>query len=211
MRAVGTATGRATGREEPTRLPVAGGGLPAPADPNIQKQWSRPMDEELRRGLQAEVAKAMAMFWVRNTQLDNLHAGIVPVTRTGDYCDVTVIDADGRRIPWPEVSHFDDDAMRDLMRQVVDRLYTFQELAGDPRMSKLAERVLFTTSRLIFSVPRFNASLTAGSGARGLETGSVRAVQAETPVLHAEKKELTFATGAPLPGRAVRSDPSTIL
>ena len=33
-----------------------------------------------------------------------------------------------------------DDAMRDLMRQVVDRLYTFQELAGDPRMLQLMER-----------------------------------------------------------------------
>ena len=41
---------------------------------------------------------------VRNTKLDNLHAGVVPATRTGDYSDVTVIDADGRRIPWPEVS-----------------------------------------------------------------------------------------------------------
>ena len=36
------------------------------------------MDEELLRGLRAEVAKAMAMFCVRNTKLDNLHAGIVP-------------------------------------------------------------------------------------------------------------------------------------
>ena len=76
------------------------------------------MDEELRRSLDADLAKAMAMFCVRNTQLEDLHAGIVPVTRTGDYSDVTVIDADGRRIPWPEISHFDDDAMRDLMRQV---------------------------------------------------------------------------------------------
>ena len=98
------------------------------------------MDEELVRGLQAEVAKAMAMFCVRDTRLENLHAGIVPATRTGDYSDVTVIDAEGRHIAWPEVSHFDDDAMRDLMRQVVDRLFTFQQLAGDPRMLRLMER-----------------------------------------------------------------------
>ena len=57
------------------------------------------MDEELRRGLHAELAKAMAMFCVRNTKLEDIHAGVVPVTRTGDYRDVTVIDADGRRIP----------------------------------------------------------------------------------------------------------------
>ena len=98
------------------------------------------MDDEHVRSLRAELAKAMALFCVRNTRLENLHAGVVPVTRTGDYSDVTVVDADGRRIPWPEVSHFDDDAMRDLMREVVDRLYTFQELAGDSRMLRLIER-----------------------------------------------------------------------
>ena len=98
------------------------------------------MDAELRRGLHAELAKAMAMFCVRNTKREDIHAGLVPVTQTGDYCDVTVIDADGRRIPRPEVSHFDDDAMRELMRQIVDRLYTFQELIGDPRMLQLMER-----------------------------------------------------------------------
>ena len=50
--------------------------------------------------------------------------------RTRDYSDVTVIDADGRRIPWPEVSHFDDDAMHGLMRQIVHCLYTLQVKAG---------------------------------------------------------------------------------
>ena len=58
-----------------------------------------------------------------------IHAGLTPVTRTGDFSDVTVIDADGRCFPWPDVSHFGDDEMRDLMRQVVDRLYTFEQLA----------------------------------------------------------------------------------
>ena len=105
------------------------------------------MDEELLRGLRAEVAKAMAMFCVRNTKLDNPHAGVVLATRTGDYSDVLVIHADGRRRPWPEVSHFDDDAMRDLMREVVDRLYTFQELAGEPGMLRLVERWSTVTRR----------------------------------------------------------------
>jgi len=30
-----------------------------------------------------------------------------------------------------EVSHFDDDAMRDLMRQIVNRLYTFHMSTDD--------------------------------------------------------------------------------
>ncbi|MDT8858425.1 hypothetical protein RNZ50_26040 [Paracoccaceae bacterium Fryx2] len=55
----------------------------------------------------------------------SIHAGKVPITRTGDWSDVTVVDADGNRIPWTEVSHINDDEMRDLMRDVVNRLYTF--------------------------------------------------------------------------------------
>ena len=74
----------------------------------------------------------MALLCVRNTLLEDVHAGLTPITRTGDYSDVTVIDADGRRIPWPEVSHFDDSVMRDLMRQVVDRLYSFEVRAQEP-------------------------------------------------------------------------------
>ena len=54
--------------------------------------------------------------------------------------DVMVIDANGRRIPWPEVSHFGDDVMRDLMRQVVNRIYTFQLLVDDPGFQKAIAR-----------------------------------------------------------------------
>ena len=96
------------------------------------------MDEETRRAF-AGLAKLMALTCVRNTKLEDIHAGIVPATRTGDYSDVAVIDADGRRIPWPEVSHFDDDAMRDLMRQVVDRLYTFHVKIDDPRFQAVLD------------------------------------------------------------------------
>ena len=38
------------------------------------------------------------------------------VTRMGDYSDVTVVDADGRNIPWPEVSHLGNNTMQDLMK-----------------------------------------------------------------------------------------------
>ena len=97
-------------------------------------------DLHLPDPLTALIVKTMALMCVRNTVLENIHAGLVPVTRTGDYSDVTVIDADGRSIPWTEVSHFDDDIMRDLMRQVVDRLYTFQTKAEDPRFLALVDR-----------------------------------------------------------------------
>ena len=44
---------------------------------------------------------------------------------------MTVVDADGHRIPWPEVSRVDDEGVRDLMRRIVNRLYTFHVKAGD--------------------------------------------------------------------------------
>ncbi|MCY4503589.1 MAG: hypothetical protein OXE57_18775 [Alphaproteobacteria bacterium] len=87
------------------------------------------------------------MLCVRNTRLEDIHAGLTPVTRTGDYSDVTVIDADGRRIPWPDVSHFDDSVMRDLMRQVVDRLYSFEVRAQEPGFLNRIELWMKAASR----------------------------------------------------------------
>ena len=75
--------------------------------------------------LQSLLVRTMVLVCVRNSKIEDIHAGLTPVTKTGDYSDVTVIDADGRRIAWPDVSHIDDEQMRDLMRQVVDRLHTF--------------------------------------------------------------------------------------
>ena len=82
--------------------------------------------------LQSLLIRTMVLVCVRNSKLEDIHAGLTPVTRTGDYSDVTVIDADGRRIPWPDVSHIDDEQMRDLMRQVVDRLHSFTIRSNEP-------------------------------------------------------------------------------
>ena len=88
----------------------------------------------------ASLAKIMAMMCVRNTKLEDIHAGVVPVSKTRDFSDVMVIDGEGLKIPWTEVSHFDDDAMRDLMRQIVNRIYTFQLKTDDPHFQKLIDR-----------------------------------------------------------------------
>lgn len=99
----------------------------------------RPADEAR---VAARLAKLMAMMCVRNTGIEDLHAGTVPVTRTGDYSDVFVIDADGQRIAWSDVSHMDDSGMRDLMRQIVDRLYTFHLRSDDPDFREGLDRWL---------------------------------------------------------------------
>ena len=100
------------------------------------------MNEEAEKRIAAKLAKAMAILCVRNSRLEDLHAGTVPVTKTGDWSDVLVLDADGNRIPWRDVSRIDDDEMRALMRDVVNRLYTFQLHAGNPAMQAEIEKWL---------------------------------------------------------------------
>lgn len=90
------------------------------------------MSQNEDQRITANLVKIMAMICVRNSRLEDLHAGQVPVSRTGDYSDVFVVDADGRRIPWPDVSRFNDDEMRTLIRDIVNRLYTFHVCADAP-------------------------------------------------------------------------------
>ena len=53
-----------------------------------------------------------------------------------------MIDADGRRIPWPEASRIGTEEMGRLMRQVVNRLYTFQTKADDLHFVAMMDRAL---------------------------------------------------------------------
>ena len=100
------------------------------------------MNEEAEKRIAAKLAKAMAILCVRNSRLEDLHAGVVPITKTGDWSDVIVLDADGNRISWRDVSRIDDDEMRALMRDVVNRVYTFQLHAGNPAMQAEIEKWL---------------------------------------------------------------------
>jgi hypothetical protein len=54
------------------------------------------MNHDDEKRIAAKLAKIMAILCVRNTQIETLHAGLTPNTRTGDYSDVFVLDADGR-------------------------------------------------------------------------------------------------------------------
>lgn len=109
--------------------------------------YSGQMNRDDEKRIAAKMAKTLAMMCVRNTGLETLHAGVVPVTHTGDYSDVRVIDADGREIAWNDASHLDDDQMRALMKEIVNRLYTFNISIDDPdfrnsvdRWARIAER-----------------------------------------------------------------------
>jgi hypothetical protein len=56
--------------------------------------------------------------------LEDLHAGLSPSSASGDYSDVSVSSPYGV-IPWPKVSRLNDDEMKRLMIDVVDRAYRF--------------------------------------------------------------------------------------
>lgn len=103
------------------------------------------MTTDLERQIAAVMAKAMALICVRNTRLENLHAGPGVVSHTGDYSDVIVTDATGRQIPWSEVSRISDDEMRELMREIVNRLYTFQLRVSEEEFRNYLDRQLTST------------------------------------------------------------------
>jgi hypothetical protein len=73
----------------------------------------------------SEFSKIMTAACVRRGYLEKLHAGITPITRTGDFSDVKVIDADGREIPWNQISRINQDEMKTLITGVVNRIHTF--------------------------------------------------------------------------------------
>ena len=79
----------------------------------------------------------------RNSMLEDLHAGLSPSSATGDYSDVTVTSPFGA-IPWPQVSRLNDEEMRLLMIDVVDRAYRFihtlfDDATGGQLLLRLAE------------------------------------------------------------------------
>jgi hypothetical protein len=93
----------------------------------------------------ADFAKVMTAACVRRGYLEKLHSGITPVTKTGDYSDVKVIDADGREIPWNQVSRINQGEMKILITGVVNRIHTFLSRTflcsfGDREFNRALER-----------------------------------------------------------------------
>ncbi len=87
--------------------------------------------------MQQRLAKHIALRCFRNSILEDLHAGKVPDSRSGDYSDVVVHTPYGE-IPWNELSRFNDAEMKELMIDVVNHTYHFiQELFDDERGGEL--------------------------------------------------------------------------
>jgi hypothetical protein len=61
---------------------------------------------------------------VRNSTLENLHAGIIPDSLTGDHSDVKVVTPYGE-ISWSALPRISDDEMKLLIVEIVNKVYTF--------------------------------------------------------------------------------------
>lgn len=98
------------------------------------------MHEKTEKRIAAQIAKTLTMMCVRNTFLEDLHAGKFPASKTGDYSDVKVIDGEGREIAWNELSRLNNDEMKVLIKQIVNRVYTYFIRADDPRFQISVEK-----------------------------------------------------------------------
>lgn len=76
-----------------------------------------------RRQLEV-LAKALVETCMRNSELENLHAGTFPSSERGDFTDVRVVTPYGE-IPWTQLSRISDEEMKVLMIDVVDRVFTY--------------------------------------------------------------------------------------
>ena len=70
-----------------------------------------------------KLTKSLALLCIGKTFLEDLHAGTYPSSRAGDYSDVKVVTPYGE-IPWSNLSRLSDDDMRQLMKEVVNKMYT---------------------------------------------------------------------------------------
>jgi len=94
------------------------------------------MNLKIEQKIAGKFAKTLTAMCVRHTELEDIHAGITPVTKTGDYSDVKIIDADGNEIAWNEASRITNPEMKTLMKKIVNRLYTYFIQGEDPRFQK---------------------------------------------------------------------------
>jgi hypothetical protein len=74
----------------------------------------------------SDLAKAIVYNAFRNTDLEDIHAGIEPPPGS------KVVTPDGATIPWEDVSHISDRRMKALMIDAVNKVYT---ILSFPRIS----------------------------------------------------------------------------
>jgi hypothetical protein len=110
-----------------------------------------PWTETERRAL-ARFTLALVETCVRNTVLEDWHAGRAPISPAGDFSDVKIVSPTGE-IPYLEASRISDAEMKTLMKQVADRVFTFLSFPDMP---------IELGGAAHWDTPRLNEAMAAG-------------------------------------------------
>lgn len=102
-------------------------------------------ESELTEALKQEALK-MAVTCVRNTVIENYHAGIVPQSKTGDYTDVKVLTPYGE-ILWTELSRINDEEIKEFNKEVVNNLYAYLHCLVNPNVDTNLKDILMGYAR----------------------------------------------------------------
>lgn len=86
-------------------------------------------------------ALTMTVNCVRNTVIEDYHAGKVPKSKTGDYSDVKVVTPYGE-IAWNDLSRINDQEMKAFNKEVVNKIYTYLEFLLNPKHEDKQEAFL---------------------------------------------------------------------
>ena len=87
----------------------------------------------MKESLFQDLAKSIVHNCFRSCEnLESIHAGVSPSTKTGDFSDVKVVTPFGE-ISWNQVGRISDEEMCQLNKEAVDRVYTYLRFlfAGD--------------------------------------------------------------------------------
>ena len=104
----------------------------------------------------AYIAKLLSLLCFRNP-LEDLHAGISPQTKSGDYSDVKIVDGYGQETPWNAASRISDDEMKEIVIQAVNLVYTFMIKQDDPKFYPALNEFYCATSA--WNKPEIDAGL----------------------------------------------------
>lgn len=104
------------------------------------------------------LATLLACWGVRNSSLEDLHAGITPSSKIGDFTDVKVVSPYGE-IPWARLSRISDAEMKTLMIEVVNRIFTLLHLLETPPGIRIGNGIGGLKLPTTWNEPEFDAEI----------------------------------------------------
>lgn len=90
---------------------------------NTKKKTANSKISQVERTATGRIAQMIALRCVRNTSIEEIHAGKSPRSQVGDYSDVKVVTPFGE-IPWNDVSRITNEEMKRFNTEVVNKLFT---------------------------------------------------------------------------------------